>query len=250
MAEYRIADACEQLGLTIEAESDARLRMRQCRQALGLGRQAVLGAERLTDADIQALQSVLRLARRASNGFCDTNTLMTQLAAIRMDRLGFSRLPVIGETKAKRVRTETASLAMADGVLPDGWWDTQAALDAANAGRYLVTGTGADGPCSVLLRHLDCGEPFLVPQEYKKVLETLPPFRLAVTTGCVLFGAAENLGAGVALPIGNGRYLGQLVSLRSGDSLKFIATLVRDGGPVDPFHQLPEFRGWGMAQVL
>lgn len=242
MAEYRIADACDQLSQTIKAESDVRLRMRQCRQALGLGRQAVLGAEGLTDADIQALQSVLRLARRASNGFCDTNILMTQLAAIRMDRLGFSRLPVIGETKAKRVRTETASLALADAVLPEGWWDTQAALDAANAGRYLVAGTGADGPCSVILRQLDCDEPFLVPQEYKKVLETLPPFRLTVTTGRVLFGAAENLGAGVALPIGNGTYLGQLVSLRSGVSLKIIATLVRDGGPVDPFHQLPEFR--------
>lgn len=242
MAEYRIADACEQLSLTIGAESDARLRMRQCRQALGLGRQAVLGAERLTDADMQALQSLLRLARRVSNGFCDTNTLMTQLAAIRMDRLGFSRLPVIGETKAKRVRTETASLAIADTALPDGWWDTQAALDAANAGRYLVAGTGADGPCSVLLRHLDCDEPFLVPQEYKKVMETLPSFRLTVSTGRVLFGAAENLGGGVTLPIGNGTYLGQLVSLRSGGSLKIVATLVRDGGQVDPFHQLPEFR--------
>ncbi|MCT7662578.1 hypothetical protein [Shinella kummerowiae] len=44
------------------------------------------------------------------------------------------------------------------------------------------------------------------------------------------------------MPIGNGTYLGQLVSLRSGGSLKIVATLVRDGGPVDAFHQLPEFR--------
>lgn len=242
MAENQIADACEQLSLTIEAEKDARVRMRYCRQALGLGRQAVLDTACLTDEDMRSVQSVLNLARRMSNGFCDTSTLMTKLAAIRMDRLGFAQLPIIGETKPKRMRTEAASIAVADAELPDGWWDTQKAVEAVNAGRYLVAGIGADGPFSLSLRHLNADEPFLTIQEYKKVLETTAPFRLKVTTGRVLFGAAECIGSGAVLPVENGTYLGQLVSLRTSGNPRFVATLARDGGAVDAFHQLPEFR--------
>jgi hypothetical protein len=75
--------------------------------------------------------------------------LMAKLEAIRMDQLGFSQLPIIGETKPKRVVTDTASLAIADGQLTDDWWETHKAIEAANAGRYLIAGVGADGPCSV-----------------------------------------------------------------------------------------------------
>lgn len=242
MAEHQITVACEQLTLAIGAAKDPRTRMRHCRQALGLGRQAILKAAQLTDEDMLAVQSTLRLAQRASNGFCDTNTLMARLAAIRLDRLGFAQLPVIGETKPKRVRTDAACLAIADGDLPENWWDTQKAIEAANAGRYLAAGIGVDEAYSVVLRHLAGDEPFLNPQEYKKIVETLPPFRLNVSTGRAFFGAAESIRDGVELPMENGTYHGQLVSLRSGRSLKFVATLVRKGGAVDPFHRLPEFR--------
>lgn len=242
MVENQIADACEQLSLTIEAEKDAKVRMRYCRQALGLGRQAIINAAHLTDEDMRSIQSVLRLARRRSNGFCDTSTFMTKLAAIRMVRLGFAQLPVIGETKPKRVWTDAASLAIADSELPDDWRDTHKAIEAANTSRYLVAGIGADGPCLVSLRHLNADEPFLTIQEYRKVVETLPPFRLKVTTGRVLFGAAEGIGSGAVLPIENGTYLGQLVSLRSNGNPRLIATLARDNGAIDAIHQLPEFR--------
>ena len=240
--DHQIAEACESLASIIDSERDARTRMRHCRQALGLAREALQKAEQLTDEDMRAVQSTLRVAQRASHGFCDTNAPMTKLAAIRMERLGFDRLPIICETKPKRVITDAACLAIADSELPENCLETHAAIAALNEGRYLLASVGADGAYSVLLRHLDADEPFLNPQEYKKVVETSPPFRLNVSTGRVLFGALDCITKGVVLPIDNGIYQGQLVSLRSGRGLKFVATLVRGGGTADPFYQLPEFR--------
>ena len=216
--------------------------MRYCRQALGLGREALQKAEQLTDEDMRAVQSILRVAQRASKGFCDTNAPITKLAAIRMEQLGLTRLPVINETRPKRVITDGACLAIADGELPENCWETHTAVAALNEGRYLLAGVGADGAYSVILRHLDADEPFLNPQEYKKVVESLPPFRLNVSTGRVLFGALDCITKGGVLPVENGSYQGQLVSLSSGRGVRFVATLVRDGGPVDPFYQMPEFR--------
>lgn len=242
MAKNRIANACDHLAAAIGAQRDARERMRQCRQVLGFGRQAVLDAALLDADDVVALQSVLRLARRASNGFCDTSTLMTKLAAIRMTQLGFVQLPVVCETKPKRIRTEAACLAVADNELPAGWWDTQTSLEAANAGRYLVAGIGADGACTVMLRHIDADEPFLNPREYKSVVESLPLFRLSVSTGRVFFGAAESLRGGVGLSLENGSYCCELTTLRSGRAVKVVATLVRGDKAVDPIVQAPAFR--------
>jgi hypothetical protein len=73
MLRHPIAVACKVLISTIGVEKNPRERLKQCRQALGLGRQAVLEAAQLKDSDLQAIQSVLRLARSTSNGFCNTS---------------------------------------------------------------------------------------------------------------------------------------------------------------------------------
>ncbi len=241
MSEHSIAVDCKRLVATIDAEKDMRTRMRHCRQALGLGRQAVLEVGRLSDEDIATVQSTLRFAQRVSKGFCNPNVFITRLAEIRMRRLGLEKLPLVSMTKPKRVITESACLAIADAELPENWADGAVCLEAANAGRYVVAGTGADGCYSVIIRLLDADEPFLEPPEYKRVVEALPPFALNVSTGFVLFGAAEVLGKGAVLAAANGRYGCQLVSLRSGSALRIIATLISCGDVAEPFQQLPEF---------
>ncbi|MEM1277908.1 MAG: DUF6386 family protein [Pseudomonadota bacterium] len=234
--------AARALADSIVAETDPRTRMQLCKRSIGLGRQAVKDAESLSDRQIVAIQETLRLAHRVSLGTYNPNTSITKLAKVRMERLGLTSLPILGETRPKRVLTDTACLAISDRELEGDWFDTLTALSAINAGRYGLLGVGADGAYSVCLRLIDAEEHFHEPVEYKRIVEVSPVFALRVGTGRLVFGAAENLMQGGALEVENGRYLVVISSLRSGPRLRFIATALRSEAPVADFHQLPDLR--------
>lgn len=240
MSGQDLAELARKLGGDIASESDARKRMKLCRQALGLGRSAVKSAADLTDDDIKSIQSSLRLAHRASRGTFNPNVAVTKLAQTLMNRAGLTELDIIAATRSRTVVTDTASLAIADQELPDDWWDTKASLAQMNEGRYFHFTTGADGRFSVTLRLIAGTELFLQPKEYKQVLEVSPIFRVVVGSGRVQFGSAEDIVKGVSIPAETGPYLGTVTSLRSSHGPRFIATLIRSDAPVDPIHQTVE----------
>ena len=240
--EENIPATCRALAESILSEKDSRNRMKQCRQAIGLGRNAVKNAEGMSDAELLDVQNTLRLAFRASRGIYNPNTSITKLARLRMERAGITKLPVISATRPKLVGTDAACLAVSDVKLPEKWFDTSRAIAAMNAEEFALMSVGADGTYSVCLRLIDANDHYLEASEYKKVIEVSPLMAIRIETGRVYFGAAEALEDGVGFQIANGRYVCSMTTLRSGPHLRFLATLIQSRDPVSEIHQLPEFR--------
>jgi hypothetical protein len=235
-----VAAATRNLRGRLENAPDVRQRMKLCREAVGLGKAALKSTENLGDGAVDDLVALLRVAHTASRGFENPSAVISKLSRIRLERRGITELPLISTTRSRVVGTDAACFALADRPLPGGWPDTSAALTAMNAGRYALAELGADGGYSACLRLVDAPEPFLDLSEYAKILDVTSPFAIHVETGTLMFGAAENLAAGVALALENGRYIGSVTALRSGRGTKLVATVVRSEAEVEPFHTLPD----------
>lgn len=227
-----LSDKCIALENEINSESDPRRRIKLCRQGLGIGRDATRNAETLTEDEIHQLQATLRLVHSTSRGICNPNTHITKLAKTLMAKRGLDALPLLEKTRPKIVGTDTASLAIAAKDLPQDWYEPSAIIQGMEQQEFYAFGTGFDGGFSVCLRLLEGDSPFLDPKEYKRVVEALPPFALTIDNGGLFFGAAENVTAGVYLALETGRYVGTVVSLRSGRGLRLICTLIRSDQPV------------------
>lgn len=236
------AEDCRAHAARIAAETDPRARQRRCRAALAFGVRAQAGAAGLSDADLRAVVDLLALAAARSRGMVPTGTIAAGLARLRMERIGLTAAPILRASRGRRTGTDAGALSLGPREAFAGDWSFAAMLDEINAGRRFELGLGGDGGVSVALRLLDGPEPFLEPKEYGKLVEASPLFRLIVEAEAVWFGPAEAPSRGATIPVEPGEWRGQIVSLRSGQGLRHVASLFRDDRPVEPFAQLPEMR--------